>query len=315
MAERNDSFDAAFAQALEKAAAEPEGDSSETVAPDSLEAPSGFESDSEVEDEQAVEEDQAQSESLLEAPEEDAPEDDESLFEGLELPEEEESSEPGTYVLPGVDEPVSIEELKDGYLRQADYTRKTQELAASRKEHEKALQIYAALTERPQEFVRQLAETAGLIEKGAAPTSVVELPFRSDEEYQTEVQKGIDAALAEHPDVLAAQELVTARWIEQEFDRIEVAHAEALGGKKLSGKDREAILKVAYKNQTDNLELVFQALLNQKQDKARERDKLKGAAPAKPTGKATTQATLPASLSFDEAAAIAAEKLGIKLAS
>ena len=137
MAERNDPFDAAVAQALEKEAAEPEVDTSEDGALKSLEAPSGSETDSEVEDDQAVEEDQAQSESLLEAPEEDAPEDDESLFEGLELPEEEESSEPGTYVLPGVDEPVSIEELKDGYLRQADYTRKTQELAASRKEHER----------------------------------------------------------------------------------------------------------------------------------------------------------------------------------
>lgn len=313
MAERNELFEAAFVKALEDGAAEPEVDTSADADTTALGLPSGTETDSEVDDKQAVEEDQAQSESLLETPVEEGSEDDESLFGDIEIEEEDTSSESGTFLLPGVDEPVSLEELKDGYLRQADYTRKTQEVAAQRKQLEKAQQIYAALTERPQEFVRQLAETAGLIEAGSAPIKVVELPFRSDEEYQADVQQGIERALAENPDILAAQELITARWIEQEFDRIETAYEGDLEGKKLGVKDRDAILKVAYRKQTDDLEGIVKELLFERNKKAREREKLKGAASAKPTGKATTQATTPTRLSFDEAAALAAEKLGIKI--
>lgn len=45
---------------------------------------------------------------------------------------------------------VPVDELKNGYLRQSDYTKKTQELAQQRKEFEIAKQYYDALQSDPQ---------------------------------------------------------------------------------------------------------------------------------------------------------------------
>lgn len=56
---------------------------------------------------------------------------------------------PSKVVVNGVGE-VDIEELKNGYLRQSDYTRKTQEISAKNKENEEALALYEYLRQNPQ---------------------------------------------------------------------------------------------------------------------------------------------------------------------
>ena len=58
-------------------------------------------------------------------------------------------------------EQVPVEELTKGYLRQSDYTRKTQELAEARKQAELAEQYYNAVQQNP-EFARKFAETFNL---------------------------------------------------------------------------------------------------------------------------------------------------------
>ena len=53
-----------------------------------------------------------------------------------------------TYTLPDGTQ-VTLEELESGYLRQSDYTKKTQTLAQQRAEAEQALRLMAALSEDP----------------------------------------------------------------------------------------------------------------------------------------------------------------------
>lgn len=57
---------------------------------------------------------------------------------------------------------VPLSELTQGYSRQADYTRKTQELASQRKEAEAALQLQRAFEANPGLTVQILAERQGM---------------------------------------------------------------------------------------------------------------------------------------------------------
>lgn len=58
---------------------------------------------------------------------------------------------PSTFDIPGVGELTvdEIKEFKQGYMRQSDYTKKTQSIASQRKEHEDALEIYNYLKQNP----------------------------------------------------------------------------------------------------------------------------------------------------------------------
>jgi hypothetical protein len=250
----------------------------------------------------------------LEPPASEVSEDDpEDLFADLEIESTTELETPAetvptTFELPGIDEPVSLEELKNGYLRQADYTRKTQEVAADRNTSAKAIEFWEALTTRPQDVVRQLAEAAGLVEAGASPVKVIDLPFRSETDIQAEVDRKVAETLESHPDIAQAQDIVALQWVESEFARIEQAHSTKLGP-----KSREIILKTAQVKNVDDLEMVFQALLARQQEQARQRDSLKQAAPAKPTGKATQQSVTEEPADFWEAASQAAAEKGIQL--
>lgn len=61
----------------------------------------------------------------------------------------EETKLPETIHIEGVGE-VKLDELKNGYLRQSDYTKKTQEISNQRKEAEEALNLYRQLKSDPQ---------------------------------------------------------------------------------------------------------------------------------------------------------------------
>jgi hypothetical protein len=55
---------------------------------------------------------------------------------------------------------VSIEELKKGYLRQSDYTRKTQEVSEQRKQNQQALELFGKFKDSP-ELVNKFKEIDG----------------------------------------------------------------------------------------------------------------------------------------------------------
>ncbi len=57
---------------------------------------------------------------------------------------------------------VPISELRNGYSRQADYTRKTQELAAQREQAQYGVTLMKALQSAPEETIRLLARQHGL---------------------------------------------------------------------------------------------------------------------------------------------------------
>lgn len=74
---------------------------------------------------------------------------------------------------------VPLREALDGYSRTADYTRKTQELAAQRQQAEYALTLQRALETQPEETLRLLARRAG-IELGQSPPLTREQPSYDD---------------------------------------------------------------------------------------------------------------------------------------
>lgn len=58
--------------------------------------------------------------------------------------------------------PITVDEARNGYLRQSDYTRKTQELAEQRKQLRNAEVLQAALQRDPQATLRALADAYGV---------------------------------------------------------------------------------------------------------------------------------------------------------
>ncbi len=78
----------------------------------------------------------------------------ENLGEESEITSEEtaeESTEPEKFVVDG--EELTIEQLREyrqGFMRQSDYTRKTQEIARARQEHKEALELYEYLRANPE---------------------------------------------------------------------------------------------------------------------------------------------------------------------
>jgi len=67
-----------------------------------------------------------------------------------------------TVKVDGSEEQVSLDELRDGYQRQADYTRKTQELAAERQRLQQAETIVSALEADPHGTLTALGNALGV---------------------------------------------------------------------------------------------------------------------------------------------------------
>jgi hypothetical protein len=73
-----------------------------------------------------------------------------------------ESGEMHTVKVDGEEMQVSVDELRNGYQRQADYTRKTQELAAERERLSQGEAIVQALESDPRSAVSALADAFGI---------------------------------------------------------------------------------------------------------------------------------------------------------
>jgi hypothetical protein len=242
-----------------------------------------------------------ESEPLIEeAPEEEIEEpsseaDTEELFDEEDLVEEEEEQitdlESLTFELPGVEKPVSMQGLKDGFLRQSDYTRKTQEVKKQRQEASDALNFWNALRSDPVGVLQQLAAEAGLIEEGQAPARKVEFsPLATAEQVEAEIAKRVEETVDQHPLVQQAAQTQAVAAIDAEFERIEGKYEQKLGP-----KSRQAILERASRAGTPDLEIVFNSMLAEQQRRRDGAQTLKAAAPKRPTGRAVeTEITEPA---------------------
>lgn len=84
-----------------------------------------------------------------------------------------ETKVPEKIEIPGYGE-VSVEELKKGYLRQTDYTKKTQDLAHQRKEMQDATKFYEMIRKNP-EVAKEIAGKMKMPELDPAVAKVMEL--------------------------------------------------------------------------------------------------------------------------------------------
>lgn len=235
-----------------------------------------------VEEEAEVFEDEV-SEEIVEQPESEAdPEelfdDDDVVTESVEQPIDLDSL---TFEVPGVDEPKSARELMDGFLRQSDYTRKTQEVARLRQDAEDAIGFWEALRSDPVGVLQQLSAEAGIIEEGQAPVRKIDFsPLKTADQVEQEIQKRVEEAVGKHPLVQQASQQTAITAVDNEFKRIEAEYETKLGP-----KSRKAILEKAVQTGTGDLELVFNGMLATKQRKQAGAQTAKAAAPGRPTGR------------------------------
>lgn len=206
------------------------------------------------------------------------------------------------FTLPGIDQPVTLQELKDGYLRQSDYTKKTQEVAAQRKEADDAVAFWSALQERPVEMVKALAAKIGMPVEGIDESAVEMSPFKTAAEVEAEIERRVEEAVQEHPSVAEARVAEARRVIESEFNRIESEYEVTLGP-----KSRDVILAKAQETGATDLEMVFNALMAQRERRAANRSNLKKAAPSTPTARTGDVPTPPKEINSIADAALAAE--------
>lgn len=176
---------------------------------------------------------------------------------------------------------VKLSELRDGYMMQADYTRKTQALADARKAFEAdsaaAKELWDKFQADPKGVARWLAQEAGWIEPDGTPVREVEVAkLRTQEDVEAEVQRRVEEKLAEHPQVQAAQVAAAEQAIQEDFTKIEEKY-----GITLTDEHRANILQEAVERQIPDLEVVLEAQLGRARAKQVEREAAVERAPAR----------------------------------
>ena len=144
-----------------------------------------------------------------------------------------------TVKVDGEEQQVSLEELQQGYQRQADYTRKTQEIAAERDRLQQAEAIVSALEHDPEGTLQTLAHSFNV-----APITGQQV---SDDEY-AEVDP-TQQKLAELEHKIARQEqMERVQRVEREVSTLQEKYGEF---------NREELLNHALKNGIPNLEAAY----------------------------------------------------------
>lgn len=234
---------------------------------------------------------------------------------------EESDDAPGMqyFQIEGIDEPVSLEELAKGYLRQSDYTRKTQELAELRKEAESSVKnvgegaatLWESLRDDPVGTAAYLAVRAGLIDEKAVSARIKEVDgirLVDETTLSNLVQERLDSAVQTDPRVQEAQ----AARIHQTIDR-QFAAIEQDVGQPLSERARIKTLEFATQHGIADLRVAFAALRGQ--SKARDTESRKAStSPERPQPKPREDAGTREGeiVDFDEASRRALASLGIE---
>lgn len=160
-------------------------------------------------------------------------------------------------------ETVSVQELKDGYLRQADYTRKTQDLAAQREQAKQALEFFAAFQSDPEGFARSIGVQAGFLDQGSMPMTDIPLAkIPSQEEIDTMLNERLEERMSSDPRIQSAELASAKADVDTEFTRLEGAY-----GVKLSPDFRDSILQEAINGGSADLEGVLTRRIVQAQQK------------------------------------------------
>lgn len=175
------------------------------------------------------------------------------------------NQEPVTHEVPGIGN-VPVDELVRGYLRESDYTKKTQEIANLRRQLEEQAEkgpknqreLYEALKESPKETVAWLATQVGLLNAEDAQTKMREIEgirLADDATVEQEVQSRLEQAVMRHPAVQDALRQKVVGQIEAQFGEIA-----GRVGKPLSDNAKQKLMDFAYENGISNLVVAYDAL-------------------------------------------------------
>jgi len=205
------------------------------------------------------------------------------LFDVLVDTEEQPEGDSFSVILNGQATDVTKDELISGYMRQADYTQKTQELANLGREADKALTLMKLLEEQPVETVRKLYQT---INAGGPIAGVVDanttISPSDPNTPPTDVTALVDARVAEllanDPNLVSIQSNQALAQVNQVFAEIEEMYNVTL-----TDSDKEQTLLAAQKYDTDDIKFVFGGLMNQAAQQKEALANAKNAAPAAPT--------------------------------
>lgn len=192
----------------------------------------------------------------------------------------------------------TIAELRDGYMRQADYTRGKQTLKAEREQFEaeqtQAAKIMETLQDDPVGVAAYLAVETGLMtQEQLDKVRIADLRESVSVPKADEIQQMIDAKVQEqlesHPDIQEARLSKVRAAIESEFTAI----GEEIG-KPLSEKARTQIIEYANEHDLMDLRVAFNALSAEAARKAKAREAVKKTATERPKTRGGVTATPPA---------------------
>lgn len=193
---------------------------------------------------------------------EDAPQDEEpaeevdTAEESDETPEEETDDEPEQPVsyrvkVNGEEVEVPLPELLAGYSRTSDYTRKTQELSALRKQHE---QEFTAVQAERNEYAQSLAQLRAALDSAGAEPDWAQLRQENPEEFAAtyaawqQHKERIAAVEAEQRRVYALQQQAhqkqLAEYVKQEQEKLLTAIPEWKDSK-LAATEKKALVEYA----------------------------------------------------------------------
>jgi len=158
-----------------------------------------------------------------------------NLETSTEVPEE-----PGYVVkIDGEEQQVTLEELQNGYQRQADYTRKTQEIAVERERLQQAEAIVSALENDPSGTLQTLARSFNV-------DTFESQPQVNEEGYELDPT---DKRIVELENKIAKQEQAQrVQQVEREVTTLQEKYGEF---------DRKELLNHALKNGIPNLEAAY----------------------------------------------------------
>ena len=145
-----------------------------------------------------------------------------------------------TIKVDGEEQQVTLEELQNGYQRQADYTRKTQEVAAEKERLQQAEAIVSALEYDPHGTLQTLARSYN-VDYGT--------PQQSQNNDDYEEADPVQSKISELENKIAKQEQTQrVQQVEREVKTLQEKYGEF---------DRQELLNHALKNGIPNLEAAY----------------------------------------------------------
>ena len=197
---------------------------------------------------------------------------------------------------------VPLSELRDGYLRNDDYTQKTQVLADQRKGNEKAISLWEMLQDDAVGTIAQMAVRAGLITEDSleslpASQETVKLPADAPQTADIEklVAEKVKEIIESTPEISSLKQEAASRRVQEELGRLEKVYSA-----EFDDDDRVAIVKTAVANR-EGLELTFLKMKEQVDRLNAEKDRVVRSATRQRSVKAPSKEVLDKPATIEEA--------------